>query len=371
MGGSEPLRIIGAGPSGLAAAITASRAGRKAVVLERHHDVGARFKGDFQGLENWTTPVDALDDLLSLGIEPTFEAAPVFEQVCYGPDGVERLFRSRRPFYYLVRRGSAPGTLDQALKQQALAAGVEIRFGEAVRVPGQEGLGAWGPRRADAVAVGYLFETDLPDSSFAVLSNRFAPWGYGYLLVNGGSATLATCLFKDFTASDLYLERIVQFFQERLRFELRNARRFGGVVNACPAMPDLSQPFLRIGEASGVQDALWGFGIRIAVRSGVLAAHYGSGDPRVYRRLWQETIGRPFRTSLVNRFFFELAGDAGCRFLLKRLSGMDDPWKLMHGLYAPAAWKLALFPLTRFIKSLGRNRYDDAAAGSMSPRISR
>src|SRR5262249_55226882 len=113
-GNEPPLQIVGAGPSGLAAAIAAVKSGRKAVVFERNADVGGRFKGAFQGLENWTTEADALDDLRSLGIEPAFEAAPVYEQVCYGPGGAERVFRSSRPFYYLVRRGSDPGTLDQA-----------------------------------------------------------------------------------------------------------------------------------------------------------------------------------------------------------------------------------------------------------------
>ncbi|MFY9823431.1 MAG: NAD(P)/FAD-dependent oxidoreductase [Thermoanaerobaculia bacterium] len=345
MQSAEPLTVIGAGPAGLTAAILGRRAGRRVVVYERRKDVGGRFHGDFQGLENWSTERDVLDEIRSLGIAITFPTFPFKELVCFGPDGRERVFRSpsARPFYYLVRRGSGPDTLDSALKQQALAAGAEIRFGESLPRPPAGSVVAWGPRRADAIAVGYLFETDLPDSAFALLDDRLAPRGYAYLLVQGGRATLATCLWRDYHNEAAYLEKTLDFFQRKVGFTMRETRRFGSAVSTHLSPPAGSQHLVWAGEASGAQDALWGFGIRYALRSGQLAA--AGPDPASTRRLWEQWIGGPLRASFVNRFFYERGGQAGYRALLWWLSHSQDPGRLLGRLYTPAWWQRVLFPL--------------------------
>lgn len=343
----EALTILGAGPAGLTAAILGCRAGRKVIVYERRKDVGGRFHGDFQGLENWSTERDVLDEIRALGIEPTFPAIPFRQQACFGPDGREHFFRSSsRPFYYLVRRGPGPDTLDTALKQQALAAGAEIRFGETIRNPPAGGVIAWGPRRADALAVGYLFETDLPDAAYAVLDDRLAPQGYAYLLLQGGKATLATCLWHDYHNEAQYLERTLEFFQKKVGFSMREPRRFGSAVSTHVSPPAASGHVFWAGEASGVQDALWGFGIRYAMLSGKLAASFNSAtDPGSYRRLWEKTIGGPLRASFVNRYFYERAGKAGYHALLWSLSRARNPGRLLGWMYSSSWWKRAAFPL--------------------------
>ena len=57
---------------------------------------------------------------------------------------------------------------------------------------------ATGPRRADAIAVGYLFDTNLPDGNWVVFDDRLAPLGYAYLLIHHGRGTLASCMFTGF-----------------------------------------------------------------------------------------------------------------------------------------------------------------------------
>ena len=65
-------QIVGAGLAGLVAAIALARAGRLVVVHEASAGVSSRFQGDFQGLENWTTRNDVLDELRGQGIACTF-----------------------------------------------------------------------------------------------------------------------------------------------------------------------------------------------------------------------------------------------------------------------------------------------------------
>ena len=57
---TSEIHISGAG---LAAALTIAKSGGKAIVHELKGAVGARFHGDFQGLENWTTSEDVLEEL--------------------------------------------------------------------------------------------------------------------------------------------------------------------------------------------------------------------------------------------------------------------------------------------------------------------
>ena len=171
------VEITGAGPAGLAAALTVAKQDVRVIVTERHGEVGQRFHGDFQGLENWTTTGDVLDELAAIGIEPTFEHAPFRECVYYDPTGREYVFRSERPIWYLVRRGSDSGTLDQSLKSQALAAGVDLRLSTVQKHLPDGGIVAHGPRRPDAIAVGYVFETDRANGAFAAISDQLAPKG--------------------------------------------------------------------------------------------------------------------------------------------------------------------------------------------------
>src|SRR5690348_18486526 len=120
------IEVSGAGLAGLAPALVSAKTGAHAVVHEPNADVGGRFHGDFQGLENWTVNEDVLDELGRFGIEATFEHAAYREFTIYDAEGHELSLRSSRPLFYLVRRGSQPGTLDASLKDQAVTSGVEI-----------------------------------------------------------------------------------------------------------------------------------------------------------------------------------------------------------------------------------------------------
>ena len=334
----EPIPIVGAGPAGLSAAITLARAGVPSVVYERAKTVGSRFHGDFEAIENWTSKGDALEELRSIGIEPDFEHARVHEAIFFDAWGRRRRLASRDTPFYLVRRGPEPGTLDRALEAQALREGVVIRYGtEAPTL--REGIVAAGPRRADAIDVGYVFETPMPDGVFAVMADRIAPKGYAYLLVSRGRGTLACCMFARFREANGYLARAVEFFRGRTALEMRNPRRFGGLGNVHWPGAFREGQALCVGEAAGFQDALWGFGIRMAIVSGHLAARaVVSGRPREFDRLWRERLGGLLAASFANRRLYGRAGDLGYALLIRRIARADAR-EFLHRLYAPRWWK--------------------------------
>jgi len=341
---TRSIDIAGAGPAGLAAGIAVAENGGHARVLERRSGVGMRFHGDFQGLENWSTDRDVLEELHAMGIEPDFEHAPFRECVFYDPDGREHDCRSIQPIWYLVRRGTEEGSLDRSLERQAAAAGVTIERKHFVERLPEGGIVAHGPRRVDAIALGYVFDTERADGAFAAVSDTIAPGGYAYLLIHGGRATVATCMFDDFHNDKIYLARTVDFFRTRVGITLRNERRFGGFGNMSPK-PDLRRgKLLFAGEAAGLQDALFGFGMRYAMVSGHLAgAACARGDLDGYEARCRERLLGFVRSASVNRYLYRWGGDRRYRYLVKGLCAGDARvWLRRH--YRGGWWTPVLYP---------------------------
>lgn len=338
-----PVTIVGAGPAGLACAIVLAHAGAPVIVREWHASVGSRFHGDFQGLENWSDRLDVLEELQNAGIEATFDWHPVSQGTAF--DAWDRAYpiRGKRPLYYLVRRGREEGTLDTGLLKQAVDAGVEVRFGDHARDARDAQILAIGPRTPDAIAAGYVFETDRPDGSWIVFNSALAPHGYSYLLVHGGRGTVASCMFTDFKRQAEYVERTVDFFLQRAGLEMRNERTFGGYANF--RLPRTATQGGRrvIGEQAGFQDALAGFGMRYALRSGILAAR-SLIDGTDYRESWQKELLPLLRTGISNRFIFNHVGDRGWRRVLRGLSRSDPAEKLLK-LYRPSMLTRLVFPI--------------------------
>lgn len=332
------LEIVGAGPSGLSAALAARAHGAAVTVYEKRPDVGARFHGDFQGLENWTSSTDVLAELEHSGIRVDFAHTPVYEIVCFDPRGASHRLQSTAPIFYLVRRGREAGTLDQALKTQALEAGVTLRFGERRRQIANGGVVAEGPHRADVIAAGYVFETDMTNGCYAAVSDRLAPAGYSYLLVDQGRGTVATCLFDHFHDERKYLAATVEFFERHAGLRWLSARRFGGSGNFERVQRTVFGKRRYVGEAAGFQDALFGFGLRYALISGHLAGR-ARGAAETYDREWRVRLQGLNAASLCNRWLYHRLGDRGRRWVIERAVAARDPRPLLQRIYAPARWK--------------------------------
>lgn len=343
---NQPVHVIGAGPAGLTAAIHLARNNYPVLVHEKNNDVGRRFNEDFQGIENWTTEQDAFDFMNSMGLQINFKWSVYEEGHFFGPDGHKYTIKTRRPLFYLVERGSSETSLDQGLKQQALDLGVEFSWNDEVKtLPAEHVIIATGPKAADAVAKGLIFETDHPDGYYGFLDDRIAPKGYAYLLVQGGKATFATCAFTDFKNERHYFEKALQRMRELVPVTICNEREFGGYINFhFNSIPQDGK--LYIGENAGYQDYLWGFGMRYAMQSGYLAAR-SIISRRPYRELYRRHIHANLTTSLANRWLFSRLGNRGYSYLLKKLTRMGDPGPVLQKHFRSGTLKFVLYLIAR------------------------
>jgi len=362
------ISIADAGLAGHAAAITLARAGRRVIVYERHAEVGSRFHDDLQGIENWTTKGDALEELAGLGIEANFSATPFYEVTLFDPEGHKHIYHSPQPMAYIVHRGGASNTLDTGLLQQAQDAGAEIRFGEICRQLPAGGIDAGGPHGADVIGVGYLFDTDMADGAYIALSNKLAPGGYAYLLIQGGRGTLMSWIYADFHNEKQYLQRSEDFFRRKVNLKMQNPRRTGGAANFLYPHSARKGGLLYAGESAGFQDALWGFGMRYAMLSGHLAAQALLTDrPENYDFLWRKRLGGLLRAALVNRYFYQRLSDGGFTRLLKAidraLQRNPDARRWLHRYTAHGLWKALCFPVINRLQQSSRHMPDVPTAG--------
>ena len=339
---NRPVRVAGAGPAGLSAAITLARAGVSVEVHERGPRPGCRHHFDFQAIENWSSPDDVLELLHGLGLELAMPRHPIRELLLMrGERDVVRT-TSDRPLGYLVQRGPGPDTLDDALQRQAEGLGISIHCGSKL-APADADIWATGPRAATGIVAGYTFETENAPLSLCLLDEGYAPGGYVYLLVADGKATLATVLLCSFERARACLEKASALLGERLHLDMRHVRRFGGIGQfRVPSRPgcDFSSP----GEAGGFQDLLFGFGIRLALTTGHLAARslLDGGGCQSQRREVEEIL----RASTCNRLLFDLGGRLGHRYLIRQAE-RRGPRTFLADLYRFGTTKAVLYPLAR------------------------
>lgn len=344
---TDLIQIGGAGPAGLAAAITLARAGRRVLVHEAQAEAGYRFGGDFQGLENWSTHQDVLDLLREIGITTEFAMLPCSRGYAFDAWGERYEVAGRKTLFYMVERGPSPGTLDTALLKQARGLGVEVRFNSRLDYLDGPGILAAGPKAADAIAVGYHFETAMQDGFWVIYDDELAPQGYAYLLVMNRRGTVKSCMFSGFKQEHLYVQRTVAAFQRLVGLVMVNPIPHGGAGNFHIPVRAVTGVHPVVGEEAGFQDFLWGFGMRYAILSGVLAAR-SLLEGKDYDLLWRRELWPPMWSSLVNRAIFGMLGNRGYRWVLRRNQAQRwDAHRALHWIYQPGPFKRLLQPWAR------------------------
>ena len=343
----QVIRVAGAGLSGLTTAIGLAEAGWAVEIFEAGHDSGWGRRGAWDAVENWTTGTDFTALLDQWKISRNFECRPVTSFEVYDPHGNCHSVADSRPILYLVKRGSQPGALEYALKEQALDSGVRIHFDER-RSPQEVKVWAVGAQhRGRFLGVGLRFQTHHPDAVKLLIGARHAPKAYAYLFIQDGEGEFTVVLTRDFVKARAYLQAGLAFFQRVMPFDMVQVRVTSGFGGRMDDFWRDDPALLRVGEAAGFQDYLWGFGIRFAMHSGVLAGQ-ALVDGSDYDRMARSQIHPVVHASLINRAFYDRAGDRVYLFMIRWLSRSPRFVEELHKYYGLSIPDNLLWLLQRF-----------------------
>ncbi len=360
----KPVHIMGAGLSGLAAATILAKAGREVHVHDIRADSGARFDGDFQALENWSMSVDFFDQLKEWGFDlSTFKATEFSSVDIIRPDDVISQAETPSVAYRIVERGTSSHTIDQGFKQQALDAGAQIHYKSRVKEEDCTII-ACGPKGTSAVAYGEIFNTDHPNHIGFQLNDKLAPGSYSYLIIIDGVGLICTCLWRKQKKSDRFLNETIAWYDAHYPgLNRKPIKRVGGKGDFTINRHYKQHGRYYVGESGGLQDFMWGFGMRMAVPSGVLAARdiLGEGD---YEADVRRHLMPYVRTSVANRWLMNRVGDRTfkrmCNAWMKDQNKRGDGLVWIGKLFRPSLLKslvyrcVSPFMLVKDPKAMGR-----------------
>jgi len=340
----KAITILGAGLSGLTAAISLAKEGYKVDVYERNNDVGTRFNGDVQGLENWSEKKDVLEELEEMNVEIIFDCDP-FSRVILTNCSKTREINSERPLFYLVKRGAFSGTIDYGLKVQALKLGVNLHLQRTLS-QNEADIVATGPvpKEAYGIVKGIIFNTDVADVAVTAFNDKLAFKGYSYLLVTKGYGCIGTVVLDELWRVNECLEKTKEFFVKKLDLSIESPEEVGG-IGSFSMKKAKKRTVLYVGEAAGLQDFLWGFGMRFAITSGYLAAQ-SVIDNRDYERIANEHFQNKLKAGVVNRFLWEnVLSKRDYSFLI---SFAEFAKKNLYSMHNYGLWQRMIYPLASF-----------------------
>ena len=325
-----PVKIMGAGLSGLAAATVLAKAGVEGHVHDSREDSGKRFDGDFQALENWSMDVDFFDQLESWGFDANEFKYTEFKEVdlIHPDDEISKTY-SPKVAYRIVERGTSEHTIDQGFKRMAMAAGATLHYKSKVKEEDCQII-ACGPKGTSAVAYGEIFKTSHPDHIAFQLKDKLAPGAYSYLIIIDGIGLICTCLWRKQRGTERFLNETIAWYQKHYPdIDMEPIKRVGGKGDFTINKRYFQDNRYYVGESGGLQDFMWGFGMRMAVWSGYLAAQDILGNCNYEKEVRKQLM--PYvRTSVANRFLMNRVGDKTFKFMCK--SWMKDQKKRQDGL---------------------------------------
>lgn len=304
-------KILGAGVSGICAAINLARKGHAVSVHEIRSDVGLRFHSNLQGLKYIEDPAEFMK---SVGIRSKVDFH-YFPKVffCTRSRDIAVATGSHKQMA-LVERGGE-NSLEYALYREAERLGVAFEFNSKMKEKDAD-IVASGSRRCDFSAVGWIYEdSDFPRDSYLILfDDRYSPRGwYSYLMPIGKDRVeFVNCVSQPHVPNLVKLTEKAVKERKILRDFLGGKKRvasFGGSGGCAVPKTAMADGRYYVGEAAGFQDPFMGFGIVHALKSGKLASD-AITEGKDYDSLWKRELMPVFRKDYARRFAMSLFGDA-------------------------------------------------------------
>ena len=196
------------------------------------------------------------------------------------------------------------------------------------------------------------------------MNDKLAPGSYSYLIIIDGVGLICTCLWRKQKGSDRFLNETIAWYQDKYpEIDMEPIKRVGGKGDFTINKNYFQDGRYYVGESGGLQDFMWGFGMRMAVWSGHLAAEDILGNCNYEKEVRKQLM--PYvKTSVANRFLMNRVGDRTFKFMCK--SWMRNQAKKGDGLvwignlFRPKWYKTMLyyivspFMLKRDPKAMGR-----------------
>ena len=230
----------------------------------------------------------------------------------------------------------------------AIAAGANLHYKSRVKEEDCQII-ACGPKGTSAVAYGEIFKTKHPNHIAFQMNDKLAPGSYSYLIIIDGLGLICTCLWRKQRGTDRFLNETIAWYQKHYPdIDMEPIKRVGGKGDFTINKNYFQDGRYYVGESGGLQDFMWGFGMRMAVWSGHLAAQDILGNCDYETEVRRQLM--PYvKTSVANRFLMNRVGDRTFKFMckawMKDQKTRDDGLVWIGKLFRPKWYKSLLYLL--------------------------
>lgn len=311
------IKILGAGLSGLSAAINLTKGGEEVELHELNADVGMQLKPNFQALLCDSMPEEYLK---KLNLNPKFLYYPL-SRVYFCTRNKEFDLNIPKSIPFVCRGGKQ--SLEYGLYEEARKVGVKFKFKSKIdRLKAD--IIAIGHRNIDIAAFGAVYKDNgfLGGRFLIMYDDKYSPKGW-YIYATPhikGCVEIMNCVLKPHTENvkDLFLKAIRE--REILRKIVGNQEPLeymGGAGGLDFPVNGVINDQYYLGEAAGFQDPFRGFGMSYALESGKLAADAILRNED-YNNLWKKAFMPHIKKDFSRRFIMSIFGDRFVEYLFSR-----------------------------------------------------